>query len=43
MADGRLMDGRVAVVTGGGGGIAGAIARRFAGEGAAYSCDRPAA
>ena len=34
MAAGRLMDGRVAVLTGGGGGIAGAIARRFAGEGA---------
>jgi NAD(P)-dependent dehydrogenase (short-subunit alcohol dehydrogenase family) len=30
-----LMDGRVAVLTGGGGGIAGAIARRFASEGAA--------
>lgn len=35
MAQGKAMDGRVAVITGGGGGIAGAIARRFAGEGAA--------
>lgn len=34
MAQGKLMDGRVAVITGGGGGIAGAIAKRFAEEGA---------
>ncbi len=35
VANGKAMEGRVAVLTGGGGGIAGAIARRFAHEGAA--------
>ena len=33
-----MLDGRVSLVTAAGGGIAGAIARRFAGEGAKVCC-----